>query len=165
MNPLHALLAITLAASPVLRIERVTADSFTFKASDGTLDSNVATVTIPAAIVTKTGTLVATDADNDPLIYSIVSQPEHGAVALDNALSGTFTYTPAFDVLVTILGYDPGVTYHVQRSFDLSAWSDIPFILSAAGTFVDRRTADRQFYRVSFALPMQTGRERVRTIP
>jgi len=86
-------------------------DSFTFKANDGQLDSNVATVHIlvtntvvpntpplandqtitTAQDTAKSITLTASDADNNPLTYSVVSNPAHGA------LSGTapnLTYTP-----------------------------------------------------------------------
>lgn len=87
-------------------------DSFTFKASDGTLESNVETVTVtitpvndvPVAqgksvtLPTNGGavTLTATDADNDPLTWTILTQPVGGT------LSGTapnLTFTP-----------DPGTT-------------------------------------------------------
>jgi sugar lactone lactonase YvrE len=83
-------------------------DSFTFKASDGRVDSNIATVSItvrtnhpPVAKnqcvmieqdTAKPITLAATDADGDPLTYKIVDQPVHGM------LSGTppdVTYTPS----------------------------------------------------------------------
>ncbi|MCD6171136.1 MAG: tandem-95 repeat protein, partial [Thermoplasmata archaeon] len=81
-------------------------DSFTFKANDGIADSNIATVTItiknrvPEAkdqsVTTDRNkpvgiTLEATDEDNDPLTYSIVSYPTNGT------LSGTppnVIYTP-----------------------------------------------------------------------
>jgi hypothetical protein len=79
-------------------------DSFTFKASDGILTSNIGTVSIavkwpPTAlsqVLTNTGsaiaiTLSATDLDANPLVYTIVSNPTHGT------LSGTppsVTYTP-----------------------------------------------------------------------
>jgi YVTN family beta-propeller protein len=82
-------------------------DSFTFKANDGTADSNTATVSIkvnapPVAnnqsVVTnkdvaKAITLTATDADGDPLTYSIVSGPSHGT--LGTLTGATVTYTPA----------------------------------------------------------------------
>lgn len=82
-------------------------DSFTFKATDGTRESNVAMVSItvtannppvannqsvttdedtPAAV-----TLTGTDADGDPLTYAVLSPPTRGT------LSGTapnLTYTP-----------------------------------------------------------------------
>src|SRR5439155_842226 len=84
-------------------------DSFTFKANDGTVDSAAATVSLTVvhvnaapvataqAVTTEEDTakavvLTATDADGDPLTYSVVAGPTHGA------LSGTepnLTYTPA----------------------------------------------------------------------
>src|SRR4029078_8098895 len=85
-------------------------DSFTFKANDGTLDSNIATVTITVTPVddapvaadqalttnedtAKPITLTATDVDTvTALTYTIVVGPQHGT------LSGTapnVTYTPA----------------------------------------------------------------------
>ena len=83
-------------------------DSFTFKANDGTVDSATATVLIsitagndaPVALAqtvstaedtAKAVTLAATDADSNPLTYTVTVQPAHGA------LSGTapnVTYTP-----------------------------------------------------------------------
>jgi VCBS repeat-containing protein len=87
-------------------------DSFTFKANDGTVDSNVATVSItvtpvndpptanPASATTAedtplSGTVTATDVDGDPLAYSLVAGPAHGIITL--AASGAYTYTPAAD--------------------------------------------------------------------
>ncbi|MCD4810439.1 MAG: tandem-95 repeat protein, partial [Methanosarcinales archaeon] len=84
------------------------ADSFTFKANDGTVDSNTATVSmtvtgvnnIPVAsdqsVTTPEDTSVditlsATDADGDALTYSIVDVPSHGTVTLSG---NTATYTP-----------------------------------------------------------------------
>jgi autotransporter-associated beta strand protein/VCBS repeat-containing protein len=84
-------------------------DSFTFKANDGTLDSNVATVTItvtpvndaPVAFAQSVSTaedsakaiaLTASDVDSGSVTYSIVTPPANGT------LSGTapnLTYTPA----------------------------------------------------------------------
>ncbi|MBB17258.1 hypothetical protein CMK22_18500, partial [Candidatus Poribacteria bacterium] len=83
-------------------------DSFTFKTNDGTGDSNTATVTITVTPVSDIPvandssketaednaiaiTLAATDADNDTLTYTVVTQPKNGN------LSGTapnLTYTP-----------------------------------------------------------------------
>ena len=86
-------------------------DSFTFKVSDGTVVSNIATVTITVAAVNDAPVteditaqtdedtpvaikLVASDVDGNEFTFSIVTQPAHGA------LSGTapaFTYTPALN--------------------------------------------------------------------
>jgi hypothetical protein len=84
-------------------------DSFTFKASDGASDSNIATVSITVNPVNDppvaysqsvtTGedtpvdiTLTASDPDGDPLTYTVVTEPVRGT------LSGTapyLVYTPA----------------------------------------------------------------------
>jgi hypothetical protein len=84
-------------------------DSFTFKVTDGRKNSNIATVLITVTPInhapvaqeqsvaadedtSKAITLVATDADGDPLTFNIVTQPGHGT------LSGTppsVIYTPS----------------------------------------------------------------------
>ncbi len=87
------------------------ADSFTFKVNDGQADSNVATINLTVAPTQplntapiannqnigtsrntpKSFTLSASDAENNPLSYTLVSQPGNGS------LSGTapnLTYTP-----------------------------------------------------------------------
>ena len=86
-------------------------DSFTFKANDGSLDSNVATVSVtvtpvndpPAAsagaVTTNedtaaSATLAATDIDGNALTYSIVANGGKGSAAITNAATGAFTYTP-----------------------------------------------------------------------
>lgn len=43
-----------------------------------------------------TGTLMATDADNDMLTYAVVAQPTQGMVTVN--ANGSFTYTPNEDV-------------------------------------------------------------------
>ncbi|CAA9275684.1 MAG: RTX toxins and related Ca2+-binding proteins [uncultured Acidimicrobiales bacterium] len=90
-------------------------DSFTYKANDGTADSNVATVTITVAGVNDapvaTGDSVTTpedsplsvaapgvlandtDADGSPLAATKVSDPTHGSVTVNS--NGSFVYTPA----------------------------------------------------------------------
>ena len=84
-------------------------DSFTFKVNDGTLDSNTATVTITvtaendapvasgqtvstAEDTAKPITLTGSDADGNPLTYSIVTQPSHGVLS---SSAPNVTYTPA----------------------------------------------------------------------
>src|SRR5437588_6468494 len=84
-------------------------DSFTFKANDGTVDSNSATITLTVtsvndapvanaqAVTTNEDTakaivLTATDVDGDPLTYAIVAAPTHGALS---GVAPTVTYTPA----------------------------------------------------------------------
>jgi VCBS repeat-containing protein len=83
-------------------------DSFTFKANDGALDSNVATVSItviavndaPVAnsqtpsVVENTPTpitLTASDVEGSALTYSLLSQPTHGTLS---GSAPNVTYTP-----------------------------------------------------------------------
>ncbi|HEX2668409.1 MAG TPA: Ig-like domain-containing protein [Gammaproteobacteria bacterium] len=41
------------------------------------------------------GTLSATDPNGDPISFSIVTNPAHGSVTINNLSTGAFTYTPA----------------------------------------------------------------------
>ncbi|MGZ6347879.1 MAG: Ig-like domain-containing protein, partial [Anaerolineales bacterium] len=83
-------------------------DSFTFKVTDGKVDSNVATVSITVNHVnhppvaqnqnvttdedlSKAITLIATDPDADVLSYAIVAQPGHGTLT---GAPPNVTYTP-----------------------------------------------------------------------
>ena len=86
-------------------------DSFTFKANDGLVNSNTATITVNIAALNDApvanngslntsedsaanGTLSANDVDGNALSYSIVSNGSKGTVAITNAATGTYTYTP-----------------------------------------------------------------------
>ncbi len=83
-------------------------DSFTFKANDGTIDSNIATVSITVTPVNDDPvaqdlqvttpedtpidiTLIGTDVDGDTLTYEIVDVPLNGTVTL---VGNVATYTP-----------------------------------------------------------------------
>ncbi len=86
-------------------------DSFTFRANDGEIDSNTATISLTIISVndapilnsigsksvnensTLTFTISATDIDNDPLFYSIQNSP-NGATF--NTTTRIFTWTPTF---------------------------------------------------------------------
>ena len=87
-------------------------DRFTYRAYDGYIYSNTATVTITVNSVndapvaadetihldegqTLHGVFKASDIELDSLVYSVVSQPASGTLTLDNSSTGTFTYTPA----------------------------------------------------------------------
>ena len=89
-------------------------DSFSFKANDGSADSNVATVLVTitpvndppvasAGVLTTNedtgvrGTLSASDTEGDPLTYSIVSAPTKGTISTLITSTGVFTYTPSPD--------------------------------------------------------------------
>ncbi|NEU08701.1 tandem-95 repeat protein, partial [Flavihumibacter sp. R14] len=85
-------------------------DSFTYKVNDGTLESNIATVIITVTIVNQSPIaaddhfeLINTDLegsislndydpDGDSLVYSIITNPEHGEVRINP--DGTFQYSP-----------------------------------------------------------------------
>ncbi len=93
-------------------------DSFTFKANDGLLDSNIATVTVNItavndAPVASAGTLAtnedtvaggilsASDVDNDPLTYSLVNNASQGIVTITDSATGAYSYTPNANVTGT----------------------------------------------------------------
>lgn len=86
-------------------------DTFTFKANDGTTDSNIATITVTIAPVNdapvaadgsltvnidtpQAGTLSATDVDGPGLTFVIEQNGTKGTAAITNASTGAFTYTP-----------------------------------------------------------------------
>ncbi len=86
-------------------------DSFTYRANDGSLNSNTATVTITVASgntaptcatpqsgstnedTTLNSSVVCTDAQANTLSYSVVTPPTHGTLTLN--ADGSFSYTPA----------------------------------------------------------------------
>ena len=123
-------------------------DSFTFNANDGTIDSNVATVSIAidavndapvaadGALATTedtptSGTLVATDVDADSLTYSIVANGAKGAATITNAATGAFTYAPQANAngadSVTFKASDGTVDSNVATvSITIAAVNDAP---------------------------------------
>ena len=87
-------------------------DSFTFKANDGTTDSNTATVNInvqngqPVANsqditvdknTQKSITLTASDPDNDPLTFVTIMPPSHGTLSTPGTGGPSRTYAPDSD--------------------------------------------------------------------
>ena len=87
-------------------------DSFTFRANDGTVNSNTATMSITVTSANdppvcsadtssgnedtdQSGTLVCTDADDDTLTYSKVAGPTHGSATVDT--DGAWSYSPDGD--------------------------------------------------------------------
>ncbi|MEO0346648.1 MAG: Ig-like domain-containing protein [Pseudomonadota bacterium] len=86
-------------------------DTFTFSASDGSLTSNTATVTItvntapvvnvPTATLetsdlgTATGTVSGSDVEGDLLTFQVATPPTKGTVTSLDTTSGDFVYTPA----------------------------------------------------------------------
>lgn len=87
-------------------------DSFTYRVNDGSLDSNLAMVTVAVNPVNDaptvadgsastaedtavTGSVTAHDIDGDSLSAALVQGPAHGEVVLN--ADGTYVYTPAAD--------------------------------------------------------------------
>jgi hypothetical protein len=88
------------------------ADSFTFRANDGSANSNVATIgvaiapSLPVALNgtlslvedgTGFGRLQATDASGNPLTFSIVANGTKGTATIRNARNGDYKYVPRQD--------------------------------------------------------------------
>ena len=84
-------------------------DTFTFKANDGFVESNVGTVTVSispindaplassaagtvAAGQTSSGTLVSSDVDSNSLTHTIVSNGTKGTATITNSATGAYTY-------------------------------------------------------------------------
>jgi len=93
----------------------VGADSFTYKVSDGTLESNVASATIdvveangvPVAYsdsitvfrnLAYGGQLKAVDPENDALSYHLVANPSKGSITINQG-TGEFVYTPTAQIV------------------------------------------------------------------
>jgi len=85
-------------------------DSFTYTVNDGTEDGNTVSVNVtvtpvndaPVAqaasfttppVTPRSGFLVATDVDGNPLTYSVTTSPTKGTLTV-NAATGAYTYTP-----------------------------------------------------------------------
>lgn len=123
-------------------------DSFSFRVSDGVLDSNTATVLITITSVndapvaedlsvdtqenqTVSGTLKGSDIDSGSLTYSIVTNGTRGNATVTSPATGAFSYTPNAGVS----GSD-GFTYRVNDgtadsnvatvTVDISAVNDKP---------------------------------------
>jgi VCBS repeat-containing protein len=133
-------------------------DSFTYRASDGALESNQATVmiTITAsndgptaagdAYTTAEDTTLTigapgvlandTDPDGDTLSATVASPPAHGSLSLN--ADGSFTYTPAADFnggdSFTYRAGDGALTSNLATvTLTVSATNDAPTVTVAAG--------------------------------
>ena len=115
-------------------------DSFTFKANDGQLDSNVATATLTVvhlnqppvaynqnyATAENTALAVAapgvltndSDPNHEPLTAGLVTGPAHGSLSLNG--DGSFTYTPA----TSFLGTD-SFTYKATNLYGASSTATV----------------------------------------
>ncbi len=109
-------------------------DAFTFKANDGTVNSNEALVSVTVnapntapTVVNGVGTVnqnsvlngsiagLGTDLDGNPLAYSVVATPLHGVLVL--SANGTFTYTPTTNY--------SGADSFTFRAYDGLAFSNV----------------------------------------
>ena len=124
-------------------------DSFTYQVSDGSLTSNVATVTLRVNAIndaptaedqSKTidedtalgGSLTATDVEGDTLTYSIVNGPTHGQILTFDSTTGAYTYQPAYNYngsdSFTFLANDGTVNGNVATvSITVNPVNDRPF--------------------------------------
>src|SRR5207245_1427523 len=134
-------------------------DSFTFKANDGSLDSNAATVTIsvtavndaPMAVndsytIDEDGTLTVgapgvlgndSDIDSATITAVLVAGPAHGTLTLN--ANGSFTYTPAGNYAgpdsFTYKANDGSLDSSVATvSITVTAVNDAPAVVDAAIT-------------------------------
>ncbi len=100
------------AAQQSLDDGETASDSFTYKANDGTTDSNTATITITITGVNDAPTAAndafttnedtaanrtlptGSDVDVETLTYAIVAGPTFGTISNFNAATGAYTYTP-----------------------------------------------------------------------
>ena len=133
-------------------------DSFSYRASDGTLTSNVATVTLTVTAVndapTAAGDAYSTaedtvltvagpgvlgndaDPDGDPLTAVLVTGPSHGSLTVN--ANGSFSYTPAADFAggdsFSYRASDGTLTSNVATvTLTVTAVNDAPTVTVAAG--------------------------------
>ena len=133
-------------------------DSFSYRASDGTLTSNVATVTLTVTAVndapTAAGDAYSTaedtvltvagpgvlgndaDPDGDPLTAVLVTGPSHGSLTVN--ANGSFSYTPAANYAggdsFSYRASDGTLTSNVATvTLTVTAVNDAPTVTVAAG--------------------------------
>ena len=137
-------------------------DSFTYRASDGSLNSNLATVAItvnavndaPAAgddtystnedtvlgIATVSGVLANdADIDGDALAVAVVGQPAHGTLTLN--ANGSFSYMPAADYY--------GLDSFSYRANDGSLDSNVATVAITINSVNDKPVAGDDAYSVA----------------
>src|SRR5207253_2203849 len=142
-------------------------DSFTYKANDGTIDSNVAIVSIsvsavndapsaandsfstaedtPLTIAAAAGVLVNdTDVDGNALTALVVTQPAHGTLTLN--ADGSFIYTPAANA--------NGPDSFTYRANDGSADSNVATVTVAVSAVNDAPSAADDSYTTNEDTPL-----------
>ena len=157
-------------------------DSFAFKANDGALDSNTATVSITVlpvndAPVASNGTattnednailmtLSGTDIDSNSLTFSIVNGPSNGTLSAIGAPSCSTvpngTGTPGVNCLATV-AYTPGANYNGADSFsfkvnDGSLDSNVATVSIAVNSVNDAPVASDDFYNTNEDTALSIG--------
>jgi len=126
-------------------------DSLIFSVTDGVLlDTATVSITVTAvndapvafAIAVKTeedidygGLVSASDVDNDPLTYSLLTDPSHGAAAITDGSSGTYTYSPTINYngsdSFTFTSSDGTLTDTAKVTITINPVNDTPIALAA----------------------------------
>jgi VCBS repeat-containing protein len=141
-------------------------DTFTFKVTDGKVDSNVATVTVTltptnappsagngtlsvASGLSRVGTLSAPDPDGDAVTFKIVSAPALGTVVLTDPALGVFRYTPG----VGAVGSD-GFAFSASDGLVTSLRGNVALTIGPQGTVLPAESSTPvQALDVTVAVP------------
>ena len=119
-------------------------DSFTFTSSDGTLsDTSKVSITVtavndsPVAFAERvttsedtkySGSVSASDVENDILTYNILTNPSNGTVSITNSSLGIFTYSPTInyngDDSFTFTANDYNYLDTATVSITITAWNN-----------------------------------------
>lgn len=147
-EPSHGTVAITDSSAGTYtyspKVNYNGSDSFTFTSSDGTLsDTSKVSITVtavndaPVAFAERvttnedteySGSVSASDAENDTLTYSILTNPSNGTVSITNSLLGTFTYSPTINYngsdSFTFTANDYNYSDTATVSITITAWNN-----------------------------------------
>jgi len=147
-EPSHGKVAITDSSAGTYtyspKVNYNGSDSFTFTSSDGTLsDTSKVSITVTsvndspvafAEIVTTSedtkysGSVSASDVENDILTYNILTNPSNGTVSITNSSLGTFTYSPTInyngDDSFTFTANDYNYSDTATVSITITAWNN-----------------------------------------
>ena len=147
-EPSHGTVAITDSSAGTYtyspKVNYNGSDSFTFTSSDGTLsDTSKVSITVTAvndspvafaeSITTSedtkySGSVSASDVENDILTYNILTNPSNGTVSITNSSLGTFTYSPTInyngDDSFTFTANDYNYSDTATVSITITAWNN-----------------------------------------
>ncbi len=147
-EPSHGTVAITDSSAGTYtyspKVNYNGSDSFTFTSSDGTLsDTAKVSITVnsvndaPVAFAERvttnedteySGSVSASDAENDTLTYSILTNPSNGTVSITNSLLGSFTYSPTINYngsdSFTFTANDYNYSDTATVSITITAWNN-----------------------------------------